>query len=83
MPPPDIRMIARRKFFKKLHVADERRAGIASFQQIVAQNPVLRKFSADRIFKGIHIVDAFADERAFAKNILIDIGHCSRVGINS
>jgi hypothetical protein len=62
MAPAHISMITSRKILKQLHVADEGRSRIAAFEQIVAQDSVLRKSSAYGALESIHIVDSFADE---------------------
>ena len=33
-----------------------------------------------RLLEGVDIVDALADERPFAENVLIDVGNGARVG---
>jgi hypothetical protein len=49
----------------------------------MTENRVLRKTSGHGTLEGVHIVNAFADKRTFAKHILIDIGHHPRVRINA
>src|ERR1035441_5501969 len=49
----------------------------------MTKNGVLRKASGHGTLEGIHIVNAFADKRAFAENILIHVGHFPRVRINA
>jgi hypothetical protein len=81
--PIDVHVVARRIFLVELHIADESGAGMTRLQQIVAEHGVLRKASVQGALKGIHIVDAFADKRAFLEDILIHIGHRAGVGINA
>ena len=52
-------------------------------QQIVAKHGVFGKSAIDRPLESIHIIDSFADKRAFLKNILIYVGNCPRVRINA
>ena len=70
-------------FFVEFHVADQGGAGVARFQQIVAENGVLRKASGHGSLEGVHIVNSFADERAFLEKILIHVGHLPRVRIDA
>ena len=44
---------------------------------------VFRQASADGFAQGVDVVDPLADERAFLKNILIDVGDGARVGIDA
>jgi hypothetical protein len=83
VPPVNVHVVAGGIFLVELHVAHEGRAGMARFQQIVAEDGVLREAPVHGPLEGIHIVDAFADERAFLENILIHVGHFPRVGIDA
>ncbi len=56
---------------------------MASFQEVVTEDEVFGKPVAQNPFKGIHIIDSFADEGTFLKPILVDIRHGSRVGIDA
>ncbi|EGF32457.1 hypothetical protein IMCC9480_2462 [Oxalobacteraceae bacterium IMCC9480] len=67
----------------QLGVADQACAGIAAFEQVVAENLVIGQPAVERLFKGVDIVDALADERAFVEQILIDIRHGARVRIDA
>ena len=69
--------------FDEIDIGHQRRARIAAFQQVVTEDEVFRKTSIDGLAKGVHIVDALADEGAFAEQILIDIRHFARVGIDA
>ena len=46
---------------------------MATFQEVVTENEIFGKPVAQQSFKGIHIVDSFADERTFLEPILVDI----------
>ncbi len=70
-------------FFNQVDIGHQRRTGITAFQQVVTENEVLRKAAIDGLAKRIHIVDAFADERSFTENILVDIRDFARVGIDA
>ena len=83
MPAAHIRAVARWVFLVQLHVAQQPGAGVAAFQQIVAEDPVVGKTPAQRPFEGINIVDALADERAFAEQVLVNIGNGARVRIDA
>ena len=55
---------------------------MARFQQVVAEDGVLREAAGDGSLEGVHIVNPFADKRAFPEHILIDVRHFARVRIN-
>jgi hypothetical protein len=69
--------------FDEFDIAHQRRARVAAFQQVVAENQMLREAPVDGLAKGVHIVDPLADERAFAEHILVDIRHFARVGVDA
>ena len=70
-----------RVFLVQLHVAQQAGARITTFQQVVAEDAVLGKAPLERLFKGRHIIDSLADERAFLEQVLIDIGDGAGIGI--
>jgi 3',5'-cyclic AMP phosphodiesterase CpdA len=49
----------------------------------MAQDPVVRKAPAQRLLEGVDVVDALADERALAEQVLVDIRDGARVGIDA
>ena len=79
----DIGAVARRVVLVELDVGDQARAGIAPLQQIVAQDAVLRKPPRERALECVDVVDPFANERALAESILIDVGNRARVGVDA
>ena len=80
--PIDVGVVTGRIFFVQLDVADQRRAGMAGFDQIVAEDRVFRKAAGDGLLKGIHIIDPFANKRPLLEHILIDVRNRARVGVN-
>ena len=83
LPAFDIGRIARRVILVQLHIADQASAGVAAFQQIVAEDAVVGKSPAQRAFERIDCIDALADERAFAEQILIHVRHRTRVRVDA
>src|SRR5207249_2762198 len=75
---PGSAMMARR-----MHVAHQTAAGVDRFQQVVAQNSILRKAAGQCALESIDVINAFADERAPAEKILINIRDGAGVGIDS
>src|SRR5207244_3144267 len=73
MPSDGVDLVARRIFLVKCHVADQTAAGVDRFQQIVAQDSILRKAAVQSTLESIDVINAFADERALAEKILINI----------
>ncbi len=55
------------------HIADQARAGIAAFQQVVAEDAVLWQAALERMLEGFHVIDALAHERTFVEQVLIDV----------
>ena len=83
VPAAHVRAVARRILLVQLHVAQQAGARIAAFQQIVAEDAVLGKAPSERALERIDVVDALADERAFAEQILVHVGNGARVRIDA
>ena len=49
----------------------------------MAEDAVLGKAAVERALEGIDVVDALADERAFAEQVLVDVGDGARVRIDA
>ena len=49
----------------------------------MAENPVLGEAPIERLLERIDIVNPLADERAFAEQVLVDIGDGARIGIDA
>jgi len=49
----------------------------------MAQDPVVRKAPAQCLLEGVDVVNALADERAFAEQILVGIRDGACVGIDA
>src|SRR5690606_2205034 len=60
--PTGFRRVTGRVLFDEFDIGHQRRTRIAAFQQVVTENEILRKASVDRLTKGIHVIDALADE---------------------
>src|SRR6266576_1224037 len=73
MPSDGVDLVARRIFLVKCHVAHQTAAGVDRFQQVVAQDSILRKAVSQRALEGIDVINAFADERALAEKVLINV----------
>ena len=72
-----------RIFLIEHYIAQQPRPRITPFQEIVAEDPVLGETSFERSLEGINFVYAFADERAFTKQVLVNIGNSTRIGIDA
>src|SRR5437870_6019336 len=82
MPPDGVDLVARRIFLVKCHVAYQPAACVDRFQQVVAQDSIFRKTAGQRALKSIDVINAFADERALAEKVLINIRDGAGVGID-
>ena len=49
----------------------------------MAEDAVLREAPGERALERVDVVDALADERAFAEQVLVDVGDGARVGIDA
>ena len=81
--PRHVHDIALREFLHHLHVAHQPRAGEIAFEEIVAQHGILGDAPFDRRFESIDMVDALAGEGAFAEQVLIDVGYCKHIRIET
>ena len=82
MPPTDIGRVARWIIFVQDHVRQQCGPTVAAFQQVVAENRVLREVSAPMIER-IDIVNSLADKRTFSKQVLIHVRDNPRIRINT
>jgi hypothetical protein len=69
-----VRAVARRVFLVELHIAQQCRARIAAFEQVVAKDAVLREAIGKRRLERIDVVDSLADERTLAEHVLVHVG---------
>ena len=83
MSPRDIRVVAGWILFEQHDVRDQAGACITAFDQIVRQNPVVRETAREGLLECVDIVDPLADERALAKDVLVDIRDGTRVGVDA
>ncbi|MBK7332823.1 MAG: hypothetical protein IPI87_10830 [Betaproteobacteria bacterium] len=56
---------------------------MAPFEQVVAQDPVLRKAAAERALERVDVVDPLSDEGALAEDVLVDVRDGARVRIDA
>jgi hypothetical protein len=80
--PIDVGVVTGRIFFIQLDVADQRRAGMTGFDQVMAEDRVFGEAAGDGLLKGVHIIDPFANKGPLLEHILIDIRNRARVGVN-
>ena len=83
MPALHVRAVAGGILLVQLGVAHQARPDIATFQQVVAQDPVLREPPAECPLERVDLVDSLADERAFAEDVLVHVGDRARIGIDA
>ena len=76
-------VVARGKLFDDLNVRGQPRPCKDPLEQVMTQMAVLRHPSCQCRSEGIDVIDALAGERAFAKQILIDVRHRCRIGIHA
>jgi hypothetical protein len=61
------------KILVQLDVAEQAGAGVAAFEQVVAEDRGCRAAAAQRLLEGVDVVDALADERALAEQVLVHV----------
>src|SRR5579883_567426 len=71
------------KFLDDFDVGDEPGPGERPFEEIVAEKPVLARASVERGYEGIDVINALADIRAFAEEVLIHIRHRGGVRVDA
>ncbi|MCY1371698.1 hypothetical protein D9M69_588530 [compost metagenome] len=76
-------IVAGRIIFNDFDITDQRCAGIAAFEQVVAEKRVLWNAIFQRNFKGVDIVKTLTGEGAFTQKILIGIGNGKDIRINA
>ncbi len=79
----NVDIVAGRIIFHHLDIADQRGAGIAAFQKVVAEERVFRHAALERRLEGVDVVKALAGEGAFAKQVLIGVGHGKDIRIDA
>ena len=60
------------RVFNQRDVGDGSAAHQCAFKQVMAQNLARGESARQHLVHGLHIEQAFAGERAFAKNVLVD-----------
>src|SRR5476649_2125092 len=83
MASRDVRAVTRGKLLVQLHVAEQACPCVTTFQKVVAEDPVLRQTPRECMLECIDVVDAFADKRSFAEQILVDVGNNSRIRVDA
>ncbi len=76
-------VVAGGKLLDHLDIGGEAGAGEDAFEQIVAEQRVLRHAAGERRLEGIDVVDALAGVGALAEQVLVDVGDRRRVGIDA
>ena len=79
----DVHGVTRRVVLIQLHVADQSSARVTAFDQVVAEDPVVRHASRQCAFERIDVIDALADERALVEQVLVHVRHGTRVRIDA
>ena len=83
MPAAHVRAVARWVFLVQLHIAQQPGPRVAPFQKIVAEDPVVGETPVQCPLECINIIDALADEGAFTEQVLVNIGHGTRIRIDA
>jgi hypothetical protein len=82
VPPVRLADDGERLLLDQLDVGHERRPGIPGLEQVVAQDEVLGESPFGRGPEGVDVVDPLADERALPEEVLVNVRHLVRIGID-
>ena len=80
---PGVDLVRRGLSVENLDVARKRAASEDALKKVVAEKSSLGNPAAQRGRKRVHIVDAFTDERPLPEEVLVHVGHCRRVGVDT
>ncbi len=81
--PLDRDLVARREVLDDLDVGREAGACVDAFEQVVAEHRVVGHAAGERRLERVDVVDALADVRPFAGEVLVDVRHGARVRIDA
>ena len=77
------RQVVAGKIVDDFEVGAERDARKQPFEQVVAQQRVVRHAAVERALERVDVVDALADVAAFAEEVLIHVRHGGRVRVEA
>jgi hypothetical protein len=83
MLPAGVAQVILRELIIEFDITGQAHSDVSAFNQVMAQQPLLRKPPGQHSTEGSHIVDAFAMVGTFTGEILIDIGNGLGIGVNS
>ena len=67
--------VVRRELVEQFHIGDQPRAGEDAFEQVVAQERVLRDQIRHGLIEHVQVVDPLAGVAALAEEVLVDVGN--------
>ena len=76
-------VVADRKVLDDFDIGYQPSACKCAFEQIVAEHGVFRHPPGQRRHEAVDFIDALASERSFTQQVLVEIGRCRRIGIDS
>src|SRR5262245_3153567 len=79
MLPTDVSVIPRRKVVEELRVIEQTAPRVVAFDEVVAEDVVLRKGGSGRRLEGIDVVDTLAGEAADPKEIHVGVRSGRRI----
>ena len=77
------REIVTGKIVDDFNVGTQRHAGKQAFEQIVAQQRVVRHAAVERALERVDVVDALPNVAAFSKEVLIHVRHGRRIRVEA
>src|SRR4030043_1056246 len=83
MVPAGVAQVTLRELIIELNITGQAHPDVSAFNQIMAQQPLLRKPPRQHSTEGSHIINSLAMVGAFTGEILIDIGNGLGVWVNS
>ena len=83
VPAAHVRAVGGWILLVQLHIAQQAGPRMTAFEQVVAEYPVFGEAATERALERIDLIDAFADERTLAAQVLVNIGDSARIGVDA
>jgi len=80
---PGVREDVGRVLVHDLHVRNERGSRVEPFEEVVREECVLRDTPAHGRLEGVHVVEPFSREDAFAEEILVRVRDGRRIRVDA
>ncbi len=83
MLAPRVGQVVLGELVEELDIARQAHSHVRALDQVVAEQPLFGESTCQHAAEGPHVVDALAVVGAFAREVLVDVGHGPCVGVDS